>query len=324
MLVIVEGIDRVGKTTFCNMLKNAGFIYLKDGWNVFDLDATRQHGPFLAGLLKLDTAISYISNLLDQGHNVVVDRLHFTEYAYNNSQIISWKREEWSEKWHEIDARIAHLNPTLVMVYPTNLQRSSEEHGKSLDIIKDNFEIALSRSMIPVTSRVSTTYNNLFGTALVILSKAFKHEIYLASPFFNPEQVEREEYVKEVLKIGGVNVFSPKDNCFLPPNATHADQARVFKENYDAIDNSVAVVAITDGKDMGTIWEAGYAFAKGKPVIYFAETLGGNGFNLMLAQSGAKIFLSREDLCKANLLQLIFNLALNEFTPDWSYKGEIE
>ncbi len=45
--------------------------------------------------------------------------------------------------------------------------------------------------------------------------------------------------------------------------------------------------AITDGKDPGTIWEAGYAYAKNIPVIYVAFTLGKEGqFNLMLAESG--------------------------------------
>ena len=30
MIVVIEGIDRVGKTTLANMLKEAGFVYLKD------------------------------------------------------------------------------------------------------------------------------------------------------------------------------------------------------------------------------------------------------------------------------------------------------
>ena len=47
---------------------------------------------------------------------------------------------------------------------------------------------------------------------------------------------------------------------------------------------------------MGTIWEAGYAYGIGKPVIYFAETLGDNQFNLMLAQSGRDVFTSQDEV----------------------------
>lgn len=45
-----------------------------------------------------------------------------------------------------------------------------------------------------------------------------------------------------------------------------------------------------------TIWEAGYARGVNKPIVYFAETLGNNNFNLMLAQSGSAVALSRDML----------------------------
>ena len=50
---------------------------------------------------------------------------------------------------------------------------------------------------------------------------------------------------------------------------------------------------------MGTIWEAGYAYGIGKPVIYFAETLGDNPFNSMLSESGKGIFTKRIDVMDA-------------------------
>lgn len=45
------------------------------------------------------------------------------------------------------------------------------------------------------------------------------------------------------------------------------------------------VIAITDGKDVGTIWEMGVAYEAGVPVIGVALTLGDNPFNLMLSES---------------------------------------
>lgn len=123
-----------------------------------------------------------------------------------------------------------------------------------------------------------------------------QYDLYLASPFFTPVQVEREEFVKTKLRDEGFRVFSPKENCFLPPDANLSDQKSVFEQNCDAIKSCSAVFAITDGKDIGTIWEAGYAYGIGTPVIYFAETLGDNGFNLMLAQSGVMVILDRDNI----------------------------
>ena len=53
----------------------------------------------------------------------------------------------------------------------------------------------------------------------------------------------------------------------------------------------------TRDKDIGTIWEAGYAFAFKKPIIYFCAGLPeGAKFNLMLARSGIKVCTSFEQL----------------------------
>ena len=60
----------------------------------------------------------------------------------------------------------------------------------------------------------------------------------------------------------------------------------------------IAIVPInTRDKDIGTIWEAGYAYALDKPIIYFCAGLPeGAKFNLMLARSGIKVCTSFEQL----------------------------
>ena len=45
-----------------------------------------------------------------------------------------------------------------------------------------------------------------------------------------------------------------------------------FKGNVDNIDMADFVLAIYDGKDTGTMFECGYAYAKNIPVMYFSET----------------------------------------------------
>ena len=140
------------------------------------------------------------------------------------------------------------------------------------------------------------------------------YDFYFASPFFNEDQVEREEALKQILRDKGYKVFSPKENIHLPHDATLEDQEKCFRDNLDGIDASYAVFAVTDEKDMGTIWEAGYAFGQDKPVIYFCETLPiGSYFNLMLARSGISVFMSRQELIECDDV-----LAARE------YKGYIE
>lgn len=143
-------------------------------------------------------------------------------------------------------------------------------------------------------------------------------KLYFASPFFRPDQVEREERMKAHLRNLGFEVFSPKENTHLSADANLESQEKTFQDNLEGIKTSDAVFAITDGKDMGTIWEAGYAYGIGKPVLYYAETLGPNGqFNLMLARSGKVAFLSQDQVTKESIDKAI----MGELT---NYEGKIE
>lgn len=133
-------------------------------------------------------------------------------------------------------------------------------------------------------------------------------KVYFASPWFNPDQAEREERVKGRLRELGFNVWSPKDNCVCSPIADEEMRQKVFGDNMHNIVTCDILFAITDGKDMGTIWEAGFAnginymlesIDKRIVIVYYCETLGPNGrFNLMLAQSGDITITKFEDLDK--------------------------
>lgn len=130
--------------------------------------------------------------------------------------------------------------------------------------------------------------------------------IYFASPWFNPEQAEREDRVKSKLRELGFNVWSPKDSCVCPPNASAELRKRTFMDNCDNISICDVLFAITDGKDMGTIWEAGYACGlndirknygeKQILIVYYCESLGSGKFNLMLANSGDLVITDFDDL----------------------------
>jgi nucleoside 2-deoxyribosyltransferase len=134
-------------------------------------------------------------------------------------------------------------------------------------------------------------------------------KLYIAGPFFNPTQIERVEKVKECLdNISGVDYFSPKDSNLWSPGD---DEEEVFANNIEVIDECDAIVTITNDKDVGTMFESGYAYARGIPIIYlWVDRLRGQKFNLMLAASGVVCYTYNElSLSVSHLAR--FNRALD-------------
>ena len=127
-----------------------------------------------------------------------------------------------------------------------------------------------------------------------------KYDFYLASPFFNEKQVERMEIVLSILRINGNFVFAPYENSVVEnQNLQNPEyRKRIFTKNIEAIKASRMVLAITNDKDMGTLFEAGYAYGLGIPVVYFAEDLDGP-FNLMLSESGIGVYTDWAKFIKA-------------------------
>lgn len=122
-----------------------------------------------------------------------------------------------------------------------------------------------------------------------------KRNVYLASPWFNPDQNRRMEEVLETIKKSGMTVFAPKYDSQVNPAASKKDRRKSFETNVREVINSDIVVAITNEKDMGTIFEAGVAYSNNVPIVYFAEGLEG-GFNLMLAESAVAVTSTTDEL----------------------------
>lgn len=142
-------------------------------------------------------------------------------------------------------------------------------------------------------------------------------KIYLASPFFNKEQIERVAFVEDKLRDLGFEVFSPREHGVVDDSTSIQDSTAIFYENMNALNLCDAVFAITDGKDVGTMFEAGYAFALEKPVMYFCETLNGEPFNLMLAKSACYVFTERDQL------DLIANVLGGANEKEYEYDGTV-
>lgn len=296
LIVVVEGLERTGKTTLCKEFEKRGFVYFKDFNRINYHDVTSLEG-------RLDTILTFLQNLSENGVNVVVDRLHLSEYSYSN---VFRKLEGAARNIDYVDNAISKLNSVLILCKSENNEEYKNRmilkySDNQINSLVNNFEYYFDKSEIKNKFKFNLVENapKNFVDYVFFRIDYYEYDFYLASPFFKDSQIQREEIVKTILREHGHKVYSPKENGILTPDATDEVRTKIFKENCEAIQKSRRILVITDEKDIGTIWEAGYAYGIGKEIVYYAETLGNNPFNVMLGKSGIGIFTNYDDLGKA-------------------------
>lgn len=150
MIIIIEGIDRVGKTTLCEMIEekyadSEGFRRFKDD--------TRYAHDYLNRAVNTEK-INTLQNLIEAGFvdNIILDRYHITEFVYG-----AIERSYKNDDMYDIDRRLAivggsdhvededeidsammvdglfHTEVVLIYVVPVDIKKSSEEHGYNLE-----------------------------------------------------------------------------------------------------------------------------------------------------------------------------------------------
>lgn len=120
-------------------------------------------------------------------------------------------------------------------------------------------------------------------------------KIYLASPFFNQNELEAVQEAEEILEKRGFTVFSPRKHEVLDAETgSPAWSKAVFMADRSYIDWADVVVMLYHGQysDSGTAWECGYAFATHTPVL--VVHLGGDS-NLMVHE-GCHANLTMDEL----------------------------
>lgn len=147
------------------------------------------------------------------------------------------------------------------------------------------------------------------------------NKCYIASGWFSPEWLAELESLKASLDKHGFRYFSPKDEAVCEADAALDRQKAIFDGNVNAIRDCDWILCNTRNKDMGSIFEAGFAHSLGRPIVYFSAGLPpGAQFNLMLAQSGIAVCTSIDDL-NAYLTRCKEADSTLQFEP---YKGSIE
>lgn len=172
MVVIVEGIDRVGKTTLCGKLEQKGFWTFKDPWwkaspSPIETNPLYLHWDNTSSMYfsngKLDTTLSVLQLLCSHNIDVVCDRLHLTEGVYGLlERCVSLKA------WSCYDESLEELfHPCLVLVNPEDTQRSSVEDGRNLEPYQKQMQILFDESHI--SKKIVTTYKSFDATVQNIM-----------------------------------------------------------------------------------------------------------------------------------------------------------
>jgi len=106
--------------------------------------------------------------------------------------------------------------------------------------------------------------------------------VYLAGPFFNVAQRWLVEEARAALQSQGLDVFSPLHDV------GRGTATEVAPADLDGLCGCDRVLALVDGADVGTIFELGYAHAKGIPVVAFAQSMSEEDLK-MIVGAGARV-----------------------------------
>lgn len=137
---------------------------------------------------------------------------------------------------------------------------------------------------------------------MVFISETMKNKklkVYCASGWFTPNQIYTLDEIERVLNgfENEINVFYPKkESKIKSATPTKEEKQITFKQNVDNITTSDFMICSTEDKDVGSMMEAGMAYALKRPIIYVNFTLKDKPFNLMLANSCVAVAKTKEQL----------------------------
>ena len=150
-VIIVEGIDRVGKTTLVNKLVNEFDYSVFTPLNKIPKNTARD--------MRIETEKTYAAlSLLKllENDKVIIDRFHVSEFVYGLVE-----RHYANHECLNIDEILSNMNALLVYVKPVDLQRSIREHGENLEEHAKFFDIFYATSKMMKTTCDYTTLDTV-------------------------------------------------------------------------------------------------------------------------------------------------------------------
>lgn len=152
MIVIVEGIDRVGKTTLINKLKSC--LEIKTFERIFYMKLKE-----LDNRNETDKMFQLLSLIKTLDADIIFDRFHLSDYVYGTLERY-YSLSDATENFYNIDKYISEMDDVfLIYIQPTDIERSSKEHGKDLAVHDYMFNSAFNRSKIK--NKFTCTYETM-------------------------------------------------------------------------------------------------------------------------------------------------------------------
>ena len=139
-------------------------------------------------------------------------------------------------------------------------------------------------------------------------------KVYICAGWFDTEQANIVTLLEHACADAGLDFFSPRLEVIYKPGMNH--QA-IVQTNMEAIQDCDFMLVSTAGKDMGTLFECGYAYAEKIPTVYYYPCDG--KFNIMLAAT-ARAVLQTE----AQLHGYLEYIVKNDLDVDIPFEGEME
>jgi len=161
MIIIVEGIDRVGKTTLCKKLSEELGIPIHKYKGLIEYNK-------MNNTEETDKILSNLRILNETKSNIIFDRLYMTDYVYGNIER-NYNPRESAKNLSLIENEIKNINDViLIYVVPTDINESSKQHGKDLKKYDELFYNLFKESKIE--NKFRCNYNTM--NEAIIFSKS--------------------------------------------------------------------------------------------------------------------------------------------------------
>ena len=166
MLVIVEGIDRSGKSTLCKALSMTTRKYsiFKDKCEISSSQSVLQE--------KVLTTLS----LLEQIHehdNIIVDRLFLTELVYGIVDRGYFDKEFYDILVRRLDALRHKI--VLVLVKNDSVDLASSAHGSDLSLHQSLFEFFF--NIVPIERKTTILTSEIFSMEAPVFAEVFCRQL---------------------------------------------------------------------------------------------------------------------------------------------------
>lgn len=158
VIVVIEGIDRVGKTTLCNKLQEIGCKVFKDDL----LECLQTHNADEKAIMatsSMNTLVNFAK--LFKNEIIILDRFHATELVYS---VVDRKVNNYSAmtRFLAIESELKKLENDYLYVFvePTDIEWSSQKHGKDLSFHETFFEV-IYEDIIDEKNKMKVNFNSL-------------------------------------------------------------------------------------------------------------------------------------------------------------------